>query len=247
MLAHDIALALDPCLLMQEAGLEPDPWQESFLRSSSDRQLLLCTRQAGKSTVTAIMALHEALYSANALVLLLSPSLRQSQELFRKLLQAYGAVANKPPSLQESSLRLELPNGSRIVSLPGKDMPSGRPVELAGRGQHRVLGLDRPNELPAPAGLFLVELRAGIKRAEARDVHVLEELVIIASHPRLAAVECLDLHIFEPCRNRTRLVRFRLPDRLGEHAHLIYDARVPEGIVDLGAELFLELLRVRRS
>src|SRR5215208_6469998 len=68
-----------------------------------------------------IMALHEALYSANALVLLLSPSLRQSQELFRKLLQAYGAVANKPPSLQESSLRLELPNGSRIVSLPGKE------------------------------------------------------------------------------------------------------------------------------
>jgi hypothetical protein len=25
MLAHDIALALDPCLLMQEAGLEPIP------------------------------------------------------------------------------------------------------------------------------------------------------------------------------------------------------------------------------
>ena len=45
MLAHDIALALDPCLLMQEAGLEPDPWQESFLRSSSDRQLLLCGRR----------------------------------------------------------------------------------------------------------------------------------------------------------------------------------------------------------
>ena len=33
---------------------------------------------------------------------------------------------------------------------------SGRPVELAGRGQHPVLGLHGPNELPAPAGLFLV-------------------------------------------------------------------------------------------
>src|SRR5215203_1289870 len=93
-------------------------------------------------------------------------------------------------------------------------MPSGRPVELAGRGQHRVLGLHGPDELPAPAGLFLVELRAGIERAEARDVHVLEELVVIAPHPRLAAVECLDLHILEPCCNRTRLVRFRLADRL---------------------------------
>jgi hypothetical protein len=50
------------------------------------------------------------------MLLLLSPSLRQSQELFRKLLHAYGAVANKPPSLQESSLRLELPNGSAASS-----------------------------------------------------------------------------------------------------------------------------------
>ena len=80
MLAHDVAVALDPCLLMQELGLQPDRWQEEFLRSSADRQLLLCTRQAGKSTAAAILALHDALYSDNALVLLLSPSLRQSQE-----------------------------------------------------------------------------------------------------------------------------------------------------------------------
>lgn len=121
MLAHDMALALDPCLLMQDAGLEPDQWQQDFLRSGSDRQLLLCTRQAGKSTATAVMALHEAMYSDNALILLLSPSLRQSQEVFRKLLHTYGRMANKPPSLLESSLKLELPNGSRIVSLPGKE------------------------------------------------------------------------------------------------------------------------------
>lgn len=121
MLAHDLALALDPALLMEHAGLPPDPWQETFLRSEAKKLLLLCSRQSGKSTSTAVLALHTALYSAPALVLLLSPSLRQSQELFRKVLDAYGTLDASIPPQQESALRLELTNGSRIVSLPGKE------------------------------------------------------------------------------------------------------------------------------
>jgi hypothetical protein len=120
MLNKDLSLALDPALLMEELGLSPDPWQEQFLRSSAQRQLLLCCRQAGKSTTTAVLALHEALYTPRALVLLLSPSLRQSQELFRKVLATYKSIKTIP-STMESALRLELENGSRIVSLPGKE------------------------------------------------------------------------------------------------------------------------------
>jgi hypothetical protein len=105
---------------MEELGLSPDPWQEQFLRSDAQRQLLLCCRQAGKSTTTAVLALHEALYTPRALVLLLSPSLRQSQELFRKVLATYKSIKTIPSTL-ESALRLELENGSRIVSLPGKE------------------------------------------------------------------------------------------------------------------------------
>jgi Terminase large subunit, T4likevirus-type, N-terminal len=121
MLANDIAAALDPCLLMEQLGLAPDRWQEEFLRSPADRQLLLCTRQAGKSTAAAVLALHESLYGDDALVLLLSPSQRQSQELFRKLTYAYARLKQAPSPTVENSLRLELPNGSRIVSLPGKE------------------------------------------------------------------------------------------------------------------------------
>jgi len=75
MLADDLRAALDPCEIMRRAGLEPDPWQRDLLRSRAPRSLLLCTRQAGKSTVTAALALHEAIYRPPALVLLLSPSL----------------------------------------------------------------------------------------------------------------------------------------------------------------------------
>jgi len=54
-------------------------------------------------------------------VLLLSPSLRQSQELFRKVKDAYAALPDACPVSEESSLRLEFTNHSRIVCLPGRE------------------------------------------------------------------------------------------------------------------------------
>src|SRR5574341_606344 len=120
-LARDLARALDPVVLMEQASLSPDPWQQQFLRSEAKRQLLLCSRQSGKSQVTAVLALHEALYRAPCLILLLSRALRQSQELFRKVLDVYRTVDATVPPEQESALQLEFQNGSRIVSLPGKE------------------------------------------------------------------------------------------------------------------------------
>jgi len=120
-LPSDLAYALDPAALMASTGNLPDPWQARFLRSRAQRVLLLCSRQAGKSTTTATAALHEALYYPPALILLLSPSMRQSQELFKKVMQVYRQFKTAGKLVEESSLRLELPNGSRIVSLPGKD------------------------------------------------------------------------------------------------------------------------------
>lgn len=114
---RDLALSLDPALTMELAGLTPDPWQADLLRSGRSA-LLLCSRQAGKSTVAASLAVHEALYRAPALVLLTAPTLRQAQELFRKVWGFQRLVGVVDPD-QQSSLRLELPNGSRIVSLPG--------------------------------------------------------------------------------------------------------------------------------
>ena len=118
-LASDLALALDPVLFARRAGLEPDPWQADLLRSAGRQLILNCSRQSGKSTVSSLLALHEALYRPPALVLLLSPSLRQSQELFRKVKDALAALGPDAPALaEESALRLEWANGSRIVCLP---------------------------------------------------------------------------------------------------------------------------------
>lgn len=121
MLPFDLACALDPAILMQTTGQTPDPWQATVLRSKASKKLLLCSRQAGKSTVTASIALHKALYYPPALILLLSPSLRQSKELFRKVISVMHSMNIGLKPQEESTLRLELPNSSRIVSLPGKD------------------------------------------------------------------------------------------------------------------------------
>jgi hypothetical protein len=104
--------------MMTSLGLEPDEWQARVLRSVADRLLLLCSRQSGKSTTTAILALHTAMVREGSLILLLSPSLRQSGELFRKLAGFYADLGKPVEPVQETALSLSLENGSRVVSLP---------------------------------------------------------------------------------------------------------------------------------
>lgn len=120
-MADDLSCALDPVLFATKAGITPEPWQQRVLRSSARQQILLCSRQSGKSTVSAVTAIHQALYEANSLILVLAPALRQSQELFRKILDLYAGAGEPVSSETENKLTLELSNGSRIVSLPGKE------------------------------------------------------------------------------------------------------------------------------
>jgi hypothetical protein len=120
-LAEDLKLALDRVSFARALGLEPDPWQEDLLRSSSERVLLNCCRQSGKSTMTGLIALHRALYHPGSLILCLAPALRQSQELFGKVLGFYRDLDRPVPSQAERKLSLELENDSRIVTLPGTD------------------------------------------------------------------------------------------------------------------------------
>jgi hypothetical protein len=120
-LAQDLKLTLDRAAFAKTLDLEPDPWQEDLLSSTSDRVLLNCCRQSGKSTMTGIIALHRALYHPGSLILCLAPALRQSQELFGKVLTFYRDLDRPIPARTERRLSLELENGSRIVTLPGTD------------------------------------------------------------------------------------------------------------------------------
>jgi hypothetical protein len=105
--------------LMRGAGLEPDSWQCEFLVEDHPRSLLLAARQSGKSQTVACKVLHKALTKPRTFVLLLSPSLRQSGELFRERLLPLWLAAGQPLKLKNpTQLELRLANGSRIISLP---------------------------------------------------------------------------------------------------------------------------------
>lgn len=115
------ALRDNPAEVMIRANMAPDPWQLRVLSSAMAQVLLLCSRQVGKSTVAAALAMRTAILQPGALVLVLSPSLRQSGELFRKVLSHFYALGQPLAVESESALRIEFGNGSRVVSLPGDE------------------------------------------------------------------------------------------------------------------------------
>src|SRR5260370_731767 len=118
---QSLAYRVDPVQMARGACLEIDPWQCDLVRSQSDRILLNCSRKSGKSTTVVAIADWTAFYQPHSLVLLVSRSARQSSELFRKCLDIYRALDRPVAPDAENKLSLELENGSRIVSLPGKE------------------------------------------------------------------------------------------------------------------------------
>ena len=119
--ARVAALLADPARLLADAGLDPDPWQSQLLRAGASRMLLLCSRQAGKSTAAAALALQAAWSDPGRPVLLLAPAERQSKELFRKALAIDDALGRPVRRTRLTRLTAEYANGSRLAALPGKE------------------------------------------------------------------------------------------------------------------------------
>ncbi len=100
-------------------GMNPDERQAEVLRSEAKRGILLCTRQWGKSTIAAAKAVHRAYTRPESLVLVASPSNRQSGELVRKAAWMVRRLGIAPRGDGSGDASLVFPNGSRIVGLPG--------------------------------------------------------------------------------------------------------------------------------
>jgi hypothetical protein len=111
----------DRATFARTLGFELDPWQERLLRSDALRILMNCARQTGKSTAAGVLALHEALVSPGALILILAPAERQAKELFSKVVGFYHTLGHPIPADSYRKLGVELANGSRIEALPGTE------------------------------------------------------------------------------------------------------------------------------
>ena len=121
-------LKYDPVAFAKLIGFEPFDYQAKLLRDASKRMVACWGRQTGKSTTTALKALHFAFANPNKTILIVSPSERQSQLMFakiRRFLHAEVRLSNgrKVRPLEASIVRetqglIELTNGSVIIPLP---------------------------------------------------------------------------------------------------------------------------------
>jgi len=105
----------------ERLGVAADPLQAQVLGSRSRRGILNCSRQWGKSTITAAKAVHQAYTEAGSLTLVVSPSARQSGEFLRKASGFVNKLEIRPKGDGDNEISLALPNGSRIVGLPGTE------------------------------------------------------------------------------------------------------------------------------
>ena len=98
----------DPRAFAQRAGFRLDRWQQDVLASTAPQIAMNCSRQSGKSTTAAFLAVRTALRMQGALVLLVAPAIRQAQELYRKCRDVLAALGpDAPRTRQESALWLE--------------------------------------------------------------------------------------------------------------------------------------------
>ena len=135
-----------------------DAWQADLLNCPDKAIAVCCSRQSGKSTTTAILAAHTALFQPGALVLLTSPSQRQASELLTKLRNVLTAPAVAAKLVADAATSLELPNGSRVVSLPAS------PEAIRGYSQPALIVTDEAAFCPDELHLALRPMLAASPR-----------------------------------------------------------------------------------
>ena len=136
----ELAIAADPALIMDLIGKPGDEWQKRLLRKRYMRMLLCCSRQAGKSTVTACFALIEAICCAPILILVICPAARQSKEFLRNVSRFRKKLGVK--ITQESTAHIEFANGSRVIALPSEE------ETIRGFSEVGLLILDEASRIP---------------------------------------------------------------------------------------------------
>jgi hypothetical protein len=114
---------LDPARWCREVlEYTPDDWAVQVMMSPARYVIENISRQAGKSTCSAAIAVHQAVFFPGSLILVVSPTLRQSGELQRKCMRFYDIVDPAHDGLAEDTkLSVQFTNGSRIIALPGQE------------------------------------------------------------------------------------------------------------------------------
>lgn len=118
----EVVHSVDPVKFARiNLGFHADPRQRELLRTDARRCIVNCTRQWGKSTVTAVKCVYNAFYYPESLILVVSPSARQSAEFIRKTSGFVRKLGMRIRGDGDNEMSILMPNGSRIVGLPSTE------------------------------------------------------------------------------------------------------------------------------
>jgi hypothetical protein len=122
-LAQSMQYALSPSQWVDDhfQEIHLDDWQRIVIDGKEKRVLLNCCRQSGKTTLVSLMAVWTALFIPKSITVIVSPSMRQSTETFKKCAEYLRECKGEIKLLEDSKSQCTLQNGSRIVSLPGSE------------------------------------------------------------------------------------------------------------------------------
>ena len=118
---------VDPTILLERVvGGAPDPWQRDLLTTTADTIMVLASRRIGKSTTVGVMAAQE-LSKDEHTVIILSPTLAQSQLLFAKISRVWDLIGLPIGIKRRTLTELHLANHSSVICVPaGQDGEGAR-------------------------------------------------------------------------------------------------------------------------
>ena len=226
----------------EKLGFEPDARQAEVLLSEASRGILNCSRQWGKSTVAAAKAVYRAYTKPGCLVLVASPSGRQSRVFLRKASEMVRKLGITPRTDGDNPISLQLPNRSRIVGVPGNEETvrgfsgvSMLMIDEAARVSEGMYAALRPMLVTERGDLWLMSTPKG-RRGFFYDVW--EHGGSAWHRVRVPATECSRIapEVLEEQRNGMDAAEFRqefMTEFLDDESD-VFDRGVVEGAIDKG-------------
>lgn len=153
----EMVKALDPVESVRSRGVEPFEWQKRALDPTVKRVIMLCHRQAGKSTVVAGAVDHAASTIPRSLSLIVSPTEKQSRETMLKVkdYMKAGGIPELGGQFEQT-----YPNGARVVALPGSEQ------SVRGYSGPNVIVVDEAARCPEGTYMAIRPTQLGKKNAK---------------------------------------------------------------------------------
>lgn len=142
-LPKHIAMALSPVYYAQTLGLQLFDWQINALCPDWLRLLLLCARQAGKTThVLGVLLAWKARFYPGGPFPVICPAKHQSRLVMDAVRAVIGMDKDYPELVGDAIFEIETVSGSRIMALPGTER------SVRGPSKPKMIVFDEDGRVP---------------------------------------------------------------------------------------------------